>query len=55
MDTEDHLYSELSRLNNELINAQRDLVQRNVRLERAEESLRKAQLDLQQQVHARTQ
>lgn len=55
MDTEDHLYSELSRLNNELINAQRDLVQRNMRLERAEESLRKAQLDLQQQIHARTQ
>ncbi len=55
MDTEDHLYGELSRLNNELINAQRDLVQRNVRMERAEESLRKAQQDLEQQVQARTQ
>ena len=55
MDTEDHLYSELSRLNNELINAQRDLVQRNIRMERAEESLRKAQQGLEQQVQSRTQ
>ena len=44
-DSDDRLYSELSRVNNELINAQRDLVQRNVRLERAEEALRKAQAD----------
>jgi two-component system NarL family sensor kinase len=53
-DSNDRLYSELSRVNNELINAQRDLVQRNVRLERAEEALRKAQGDLERQVQERT-
>src|ERR1700730_17824418 len=54
VDSDDRLYSELSRVNNELINAQRDLVQRNVRLERAEETLRKAQVDLERQVQERT-
>ena len=54
VDSDDRLYSELSRVNNELINAQRDLVQRNVRLERAEEALRKAQGDLERQVQERT-
>src|SRR6202167_259379 len=53
-DSDDRLYSELSRVNNELINAQRDLVQRNVRLERAEEALRKAQADLERQGQERT-
>src|SRR5271156_171537 len=53
-DSNDHLYDELSRVNNELINAQRDLVQRNVRLERAEELLRKAHADLERQVRERT-
>src|SRR5271154_2881779 len=53
-DSDDRLYIELSRVNNELINAQRDLVQRNVRLERAEEALRKAQADLERQVRERT-
>ena len=51
---DDRLYSELSRVNNELINAQREVVQRNVRLERAEEALRKAHGDLEQQVRERT-
>jgi two-component system NarL family sensor kinase len=51
---DDRLYSELSRVNNELINAQREIVQRNVRLERAEEALRKAQADLERQVQERT-
>jgi two-component system, NarL family, sensor kinase len=54
VNSDDRLYSELSRVNNELINAQRDLVQRNVRLERAEEALRKAQADLERQVQERT-
>jgi two-component system NarL family sensor kinase len=54
VDSDDHLYSELSRVNNELINAQREVVQRNVRLERAEESLRKAQGELEHQVQKRT-
>jgi two-component system, NarL family, sensor kinase len=54
MDSDDCLYSELSRVNNELINAQRDLVQRNVRLERAEEALRKAHAELERQVQERT-
>jgi signal transduction histidine kinase len=54
MDSEDRLYNELSRVNNELINAQREVVQRNVRLERAEEALRKAHGDLEQQVQERT-
>jgi signal transduction histidine kinase len=54
MDSDDRLYSELSRVNNELINAQREVVQRNVRLERAEEALRKAQGDLERQVQERT-
>jgi len=53
-DGDDRLYSELSRLNNELINAQRDIVQRNVRLERAEEALRRAHDDLERQVQERT-
>src|SRR5271156_5330772 len=53
-DSDDRLYSELSRVNNELINAQRELVQRNVRLERAEEALRKAHRDLEGQVQERT-
>src|ERR1700679_3660736 len=53
-DSDDRLYSELSRVNNELINAQRDLVQKNVRLERAEEALRKAHTDLERQVQERT-
>jgi len=50
----DRLYNELSRVNNELINAQREVVQRNVRLERAEEALRSAQADLERQVQERT-
>jgi two-component system, NarL family, sensor kinase len=54
VENDDRLYSELSRVNNELINAQRDLVQRNVRLERAEDLLRKAQAELEQQVQKRT-
>jgi two-component system NarL family sensor kinase len=54
VNSDDRLYSELSRVNNELINAQRDLVQRNVRLEHAEEALRKAQADLERQVQERT-
>lgn len=54
VDRDDRLYSELSRVNNELINAQREVVQRNVRLERAEEALRKAQADLERQVQERT-
>jgi signal transduction histidine kinase len=41
-------------VNNELINAQRDLVRRNVRLESAEEALRKAQGDLEMQIQERT-
>src|SRR6202521_730677 len=53
-DSDDRLYSELSRVNNELINAQREIVQRNVRLERAEEALRKAHGDLERQVQERT-
>jgi two-component system NarL family sensor kinase len=53
-DREDRLYDELSRVNNELINTQRELVQRNVRLERAEDLLRKAQGGLEQQVRDRT-
>ncbi len=53
-DRDDRLYDELSRVNNELINAQRELVQRNVRLERAEDLLRKAQGELEQQVRDRT-
>jgi two-component system, NarL family, sensor kinase len=53
-DNYDRLYSELSRVNNELINAQRGLVQRNVRLERAEEALREAHADLERQVQERT-
>src|ERR1700676_124840 len=54
LDRDDRLYNELSRVNNELINAQRDLVQRNVRLERAEEALRKAHGDLEREVQERT-
>jgi two-component system NarL family sensor kinase len=54
VDSGDRLYSELSRVNNELINAQREVIQRNVRLERAEEALRKAQGDLERQVQERT-
>ena len=54
VDSDDRLYSELSRVNNELINAQREVVQRNVRLERAEEALRKAHGDLERQVQERT-
>jgi two-component system, NarL family, sensor kinase len=54
MDSDDRLYGELSRVNNELINAQRNLVQRNARLERAEEALREAQADLERQVQERT-
>src|SRR3984957_4168155 len=54
MDSDDRLYTELSRVNNELINAQREVVQRNVRLERAEEALRKAHADLERQVQERT-
>jgi two-component system NarL family sensor kinase len=53
-DHDHRLYDELSRVNNELINAQRELVQRNVRLERAEELIRKAQGGLEQQVRDRT-
>lgn len=48
------LDSELSRVNNELINSQRELVKRNVHLERAEESLRLSQVDLERQVQERT-
>ena len=54
VDSDDRLYSELSRVNNELINAQREVVQRNVRLERAEEALRKAHGELERQVQERT-
>jgi signal transduction histidine kinase len=54
MDSDDRLYTELSRVNYELINAQREVVQRNVRLERAEEALRKAHGDLERQVQERT-
>jgi len=54
VDSDDRLYNELSRVNNELINAQREIVQRNVRLERAEEALRKAHGDLERQVQERT-
>jgi signal transduction histidine kinase len=54
LDRDDRLYGELSRVNNELINAQRDLVRRNVRLESAEEALRKAQGDLEMQIQERT-
>jgi signal transduction histidine kinase len=54
LDGDDRLYRELSSVNNELINAQRELVQKNVRLERAEEALRKAHADLEQQVQQRT-
>src|ERR1700729_2494464 len=54
VDSDDRLYRELSRVNNELINTQRELVQRNVRLERAEGALRKAQADLERQVQERT-
>src|ERR1700722_12908285 len=50
----DLLYSELSRVNNELINAQREVVQRNARLERAEEALRKAHGELERQGQERT-
>jgi two-component system, NarL family, sensor kinase len=53
-DNDERFYSELSRVNNELINAQRELVQRNVRLESAERSLRIARVDLEQQVQDRT-
>jgi two-component system NarL family sensor kinase len=53
-DRDNRLYDELSRVNNELINAQRELFQRNVRLERAEDLLRKAQGGLEQQVRDRT-
>jgi signal transduction histidine kinase len=52
--SDDRLYSELSRVNNELINAQREVVQRNVRLEPAEKALRKAHGDLEGQVQERT-
>jgi len=52
--SDERSYDELSRVNNELINARRELVQRNVRLERAEEALRKAHGDLEQQVQERT-
>ena len=47
-DADDRLYGELSRVNNELINAQRELVQRNVRLERAEagDAIRQHMADL---------
>ncbi len=54
VNSDDRLYSELSRVNNELINAQRDVVQRNARLELAEEALRKAHGDLERQVQERT-
>src|SRR6202041_50467 len=54
MDSHDRLYSELSRVNNAMINAQREVVQRNVRLERAEEALRKAYGDLERQGQERT-
>ncbi len=53
-DSNDRLYTELSRVNNELINTQREVVQRNARLERAEEALRKAHGDLERQVQERT-
>jgi two-component system NarL family sensor kinase len=54
VDSDDRLYGELSRVNNELINAQRELVQKNVRLERAEALLKTAQRELEQQVQERT-
>jgi two-component system NarL family sensor kinase len=54
VDSDDRLYGELSRANNELINAQRELVQKNGRLERAEELLRKVQAGLEEQVRERT-
>jgi two-component system NarL family sensor kinase len=52
--SDDHLYGELSRVNNELINTQRELVQNNVRLKHAEESLRAVQSGLERQVQERT-
>ena len=54
VDSDDRLYSELSRVNNELINAQRELFQNNVRLKGAEESLRAAHGELERQVQERT-
>ncbi len=50
----DQMYEELSRANNELINAQRDLAQRNARLERIEEQLRQSQTALEERVENRT-
>jgi signal transduction histidine kinase len=51
---DDNLYCELSRVNNELINAQRQLAQKNVRLERSAEQLRKSEEDLERRVQERT-
>jgi two-component system, NarL family, sensor kinase len=50
----DQMYDELSRANNELVNAQRDLAQRNARLERIEEQLRQSQAALEERVESRT-
>ena len=44
------VYDELTRLNNELANAQRELAQRNVRLERMEEELQRYNSQLEQLV-----
>jgi two-component system NarL family sensor kinase len=52
--SDDRVYGELSRVNNELINAQRGLVQRNVRLERAENLHHSAQAELERLVKERT-
>ena len=54
MDNDDRLYEELSRVNNELINAQRELIQRSTRIERAERLLRDSHDSLEIQVNQRT-
>jgi two-component system NarL family sensor kinase len=54
VEPDDRLCDELSRVNNELLNAQRELVQKNVQLERAEEELRQTHRGLEQKVDLRT-
>jgi two-component system NarL family sensor kinase len=54
VDNDERLYDELSRVNNELINAQRELVQRSTRIERAERLLRESHNSLENQVRERT-
>jgi two-component system NarL family sensor kinase len=50
----DRLYDELSRVNNELINAQRELIQRSMKIERAEQLLRNSHDSLERQIKERT-